>query len=265
MNNDLTVSVVVPAYNEQELIAKCIGTLLKELSDKDELIIVNNNSTDGTVRIVESYCNKDSRVKLVHEKNQGTMFARKTGFDMSKGELLSTVDADTQVLEGWRQNMVTALADDDVDAVSSYGHLATNHLEKFNSALANIILFRILPLLLGVPGFLFGSSMMIKRDVWEVIGKEVRLNKYIWDDYEITLLVNKHGKKIKTIKQRLFRFSTRRSLDSPKQLFDYAKNGRQTLRHYSKVRAAVLNVLIFITIGLVIILLKPVNVVSRKN
>lgn len=247
------------------MIVSCLDALLKELSQPDEVIVVDNNSTDATADVVSKYALEDKRVVLADEHNQGTMFARKTGFDMAKGDLLCTIDADTEVLKGWREGMTTPLQDSDIDALSSYGVLDSSHLVKFNSFVTNKVLYSILPLFLGTSGFLFGSNMMMKNDVWDEISDGVRLHRDIWDDYEITLLVNEHHRKTGVVKQKLFKFSARRSLDSPTELAQYTKNGRKTLGHYSKIRSVILVVPIYLMIGLVIIFLKPSNYIVQKT
>ncbi len=127
-----------------------------------------------------------------------------------------------------------------------------------------MVLYSTLPVFLGTSGFLFGSNLMMKRKVWEAISDEVRLHQYIWDDYEITLLADRHDMKIGVVKEKLIVFSARRSLDSVPELLRYTKNGRRTLSHYSKMRALILSVQIFIAIGLTIVFVKPGNFVTKQ-
>lgn len=265
MNSTQAVSVIVPAYNEQDFIKRCLESLSIELLKNDEIIVVDNNSTDNTEKVVREYSTKDSRVQYMKESNQGTMYARKKGFDHAKGSFVATVDSDSIVLNGWRDGMLGGIQRLKVDAVSSYGYLDMKQIPRTNYFLTNKILYRIFPFMLGTPAFLFGSNMLMKRSAWNAISDKVRLEKRIWDDVEITILATKSGKKLGTVKTPLFKFSARRSLDSPKDLFLYTQDGRYTLSNYSKLRANLMLVLIFFTIGLVIVLLKPINYATNRT
>ncbi len=75
----MKISVIVPVHNEEKYIGECIESLLKQSVPADEIIIINNNSTDNTVAIVKKY-----PVKLLNEKKQGITFARNKGLNIAK-------------------------------------------------------------------------------------------------------------------------------------------------------------------------------------
>ncbi len=98
------VSIIVPAYNAQKTIQKCITSLLNldYPMDKYEIIIVDNNSTDKTAELIKSY----SRVTYANEKIQGRSYTRNTGAVIAKGELLAFIDADVFLDKDWLKNLV---------------------------------------------------------------------------------------------------------------------------------------------------------------
>lgn len=94
----MSISVVIPAYNEEKYIAGCIESVLDNApSDVLEIIVVCNACTDRTEDVALRY----PKVKVVHEYRKGTGYARNRGFREAKGEILAYLDADTRIHPGW--------------------------------------------------------------------------------------------------------------------------------------------------------------------
>ncbi|MEE8059328.1 MAG: glycosyltransferase [Pseudomonadales bacterium] len=91
-NRNPTVSVVVPLYNTQRYIAECIDSVLAQSFADFELIVVNDGSTDGSTKIVQSYA--DKRMRLVNQENRGLAGARNTGTREARGTYIAFLDAD---------------------------------------------------------------------------------------------------------------------------------------------------------------------------
>ena len=90
-----SVSVIIPAYNEQKVIAKTIQSLLaSEYQGTLDVVVIDDGSTDGTVEAVESV--NDSRLRVVRQSNSGKAYALQRGVDVTKNEILVFADADTQ-------------------------------------------------------------------------------------------------------------------------------------------------------------------------
>jgi len=94
----LPVSVVVPAYNEEHYLGSCLAALRQQNYPFEllEIIVVDNGSLDGTVRVAQQY-----GVNVVHEPRKGVARARQTGFEASQGHVIASTDADTQVPFDW--------------------------------------------------------------------------------------------------------------------------------------------------------------------
>lgn len=88
------VSIVVPAYNAQNYIRKCIDSVLTQTYSNIELIIVNDGSTDHTKEICDLYASNDERVYVIHKKNAGVSAARNSGISKAKGSLICFLDSD---------------------------------------------------------------------------------------------------------------------------------------------------------------------------
>jgi len=92
--NTCNLSVIVPIYNEEKRIKKCVNSILNQTYDNFELILVDDGSTDNSAVICEEYVSKNKNVFVIHTENLGIFQARKTGVENAKGEILTFVDAD---------------------------------------------------------------------------------------------------------------------------------------------------------------------------
>lgn len=95
MKNKHLVSIVIPTYNVENYIEKCLCSILSQTYERLQVIVVDDLSTDKTCEIVEDFVLKDNRVTLYRlQKNSGSAFARQFGIDHSDGEYLTFVDSD---------------------------------------------------------------------------------------------------------------------------------------------------------------------------
>ena len=90
----INISVIVPAYNAEKYIERCIESICSQTLKEVEIIVINDGSTDGTADILNHLAVNDDRIKLVHKENQGQGAARNDGIRISKGEYITFVDAD---------------------------------------------------------------------------------------------------------------------------------------------------------------------------
>lgn len=93
----IDVSVVVPVYNSEVYLNECIESLLAQTLPNCEFIFVNDGSKDNSLSILESYQNKDERIIIISQENQGVSVARSRGIDAAKGKYIGFVDADDVV------------------------------------------------------------------------------------------------------------------------------------------------------------------------
>ena len=91
------ISIIVPVYNVQPYIERCINSLQQQTYSNIEIILVNDGSTDNCPQICDSFANADCRIKVIHKKNGGLSDARNTGLLEAKGELIAFVDSDDWV------------------------------------------------------------------------------------------------------------------------------------------------------------------------
>ena len=102
-NKSPLVSVVVPIYNTEKYLRNCLDSIIAQTNQNLEILLVDDGSTDSSGKIADSYAKKDTRIKVIHQKNTGLSSARNTGINHSSGEYLTFVDSDdyiaTQMIE----------------------------------------------------------------------------------------------------------------------------------------------------------------------
>ncbi len=93
-----TVSVIIPAFNEEKYIERCISSVIKHTpANLLEILVIDNNSTDQTKEIAGKF----KQVKVILEEKKGVMHARQRGFREAKGTLLAFLDSDNEIPEDW--------------------------------------------------------------------------------------------------------------------------------------------------------------------
>lgn len=97
------LSVIIPAFNAQDYIGKCLESVLSQNGSTEfEVIVVNDGSTDDTARVVMPYCARNNNVTLVNQQNTGVSIARNNGIKQAHGEYITFVDADDMVGVSYR-------------------------------------------------------------------------------------------------------------------------------------------------------------------
>ena len=88
------ISVIIPVYNAEKFLSRCLDSVINQTHENLEIICVNDESTDGSLEILQEYAAKDSRVIIENQKNQGAPVARNRGIEIATGEYIHFVDAD---------------------------------------------------------------------------------------------------------------------------------------------------------------------------
>lgn len=88
------VSIIVPVYNTERYLPECLDSLIHQTYQNLEIILVNDGSTDQSLHICMDYQNRDKRIRLMHKRNEGHMYACRDGFYRSKGRYIMFVDSD---------------------------------------------------------------------------------------------------------------------------------------------------------------------------
>lgn len=98
MNSEL-ISVIVPIYNVEKYLRRCIDSIINQTYKNLEIILVDDESPDNSGKICDEYAAIDSRIVVIHQKNKGLSGARNSGIDIAKGEYIAFVDSDDYIDE----------------------------------------------------------------------------------------------------------------------------------------------------------------------
>lgn len=120
------LSIIIPVYNVEPYIKRCLDSILVQLDSRMEIIIVNDGSTDRSGEICNEYASKYDAIKVIHENNRGVSAARNQGLKMAKGEYISWVDPDDYLDSEWGISILTALEEQSVD-ILIYDYVLLKH------------------------------------------------------------------------------------------------------------------------------------------
>lgn len=117
MDRKPKISVIIPVYNAEKYLRKCIESVLNQTFGDFELLLVDDGSPDHSGEICDEYAQKDSRVHVFHKPNGGTANARNYGLDHSQGDYVAFIDNDDYVEPTYLGDMYSAMTHYDVDLV----------------------------------------------------------------------------------------------------------------------------------------------------
>lgn len=214
---DIWISVIVPAYNAEEHIDKCLYSLVRqELFEKIEVLIVDDGSTDQTGSIADSYSKKYENIRTFHIRNKGVSSARNLGIENSKGMYVAFLDADDWIESQFCSEMYYTAIKEKADIVAS-GILFDTENETIVSRPVTDK-YRVLDKESALAGFLCGN---IDVHVVDKIFKRELLTKHRFDSM------------IKIAEDRLFLFEfllkANRSVLLPNNFYHYYQNSESVM------------------------------------
>lgn len=119
MNKIPKVSIIVPIYNVEKYLDRCIQSLVNQTLNDIEIILVDDGSPDNCPSMCDEYAQKDNRIKVIHKQNAGLGYARNSGLDIATGEYVAFVDSDDYVDTTMYENLYNAAINYNVDTVFS--------------------------------------------------------------------------------------------------------------------------------------------------
>lgn len=121
------VSVLIPVYNVEDYLSRCLDSVLGQTLQRIEVICVNDGSTDGSLEILEKYRKKDKRLKIISKENGGLPSARNAGLDAARGEYIGFVDSDDYVESDMFEKLVDTARRHDSEVVICGANIFPEH------------------------------------------------------------------------------------------------------------------------------------------
>jgi glycosyltransferase involved in cell wall biosynthesis len=181
------ISVVVPALNDSVMLARCLTALAAQTRQADEIVVVDNGSTDDTATVART-----AGARVVAEPLRGIFPATAAGFDAASGDILARLDADSVPPADWLARIEAAFtADPSLDFLSGpgdfYGSTRLVHWLAKTLYIGGYVWF--VSLVLGHPP-LFGSNLALRGEAWRRIRGTVHRDlREIHDDFDLAIHV----------------------------------------------------------------------------
>jgi glycosyltransferase involved in cell wall biosynthesis len=247
-HKSLTLTIVIPSYNEQSYLPACLDSIADQTVMPSEVIVVDNNSTDETAKIAQQY----SFVKLIKEKRQGVFFAANRGFKDAKSEVIGRIDADTLLPPQWVETVLNGLQKDKAAAVTgpvNYYDMPLPHANYWFDHIMRALTYRFA---YKNSPFLYGSNLAIRRTVWKNLAAGLCRQQDIHEDIDLAIHVKEHGHEIIYSKAMLSGASGRRYNDGLKSFGGYIGMYRRTFSRHQMHSLAIYPALFMWSLGYVV-------------
>jgi peptidoglycan/xylan/chitin deacetylase (PgdA/CDA1 family)/GT2 family glycosyltransferase len=189
-----TISVVIPAYNEENYLPLCLESIKKQdYAAEYEVIVVDNASTDNTAKIA-----RDWGAKVVYESKRSPACARQKGAEVATGELIAFIDADTQAPAYWLSTIVSRFVREPETVVISgpYAYYDAGRIAKLASYgnFISIITDQVFRKVLNKGSAIWGCNFAVRRSALLEVGGFDTSIRFYGEEYELSLRLKKAGK-----------------------------------------------------------------------
>ena len=144
-----TISVIIPVYNVEQYLDRCVASVVKQTYKNLEIILVDDGSPDNCPAICDKWATKDNRIIVIHKENEGVSLARNSALDIAKGDYVCFVDSDDYVEKDFVSDLLDGITKNDAD-ISICGlfnqdkSIKSNSLAQISSKEAKLMLFNII-------------------------------------------------------------------------------------------------------------------------
>ncbi len=215
--NPLSLSLVIPAYNEESHLKSCLDAIAVQTSTPYEVIVVDNNSKDDTVKVAKSY----PFVRVVTACEQGIVHARNVGFDAVRGDVICRIDADSLLEPDWVERAGRYFEKHPkVAAVTGHCYFYDFPFRRFVQVVHHTFYYRIQRLISGTE-ILWGSNMALRTDAWAAVKDDCLTVSGMHEDIDLSLHLQDKGLRIRRVSKLIAGVSLRRGDLKPKSIVKY--------------------------------------------
>lgn len=159
-------SIIVPVYNSERYLSRCIDSILKQTVKDFELILVDDGSRDSSGKICDKYTERDKRIVVIHQLNKGVSAARNVGISVAKGKYIVFVDSDDEVEDKYLEYMDYSSVELVVSGVKSYnGNGVIHHILDYSTGGINEITSTIIEKMLENKSINFVYAKRFNRNI----------------------------------------------------------------------------------------------------
>ncbi|MFA6338660.1 MAG: glycosyltransferase family A protein [Candidatus Paceibacterota bacterium] len=188
-NNELKISLVIPAYNEEKYIGECLDCAIRNSKGKiNEIIVVDNASTDKTSEIAIS----KQGIRVIKEERKGNAWARERGFREASGDIIAFIDADTLMTENWPDIILCEFKNPKIVCLS--GPYSYYDIPRWKKTFVNTYWILAMPIYFIVGYMAIGGNLAIRRVTLKKMGGINTSISFYGDDTDIARRASKFGK-----------------------------------------------------------------------
>lgn len=210
----LKVSVIIPVYNVEKYLEKCLESLINQSLKEIEFICINDGSTDNSLEILNRYASLDNRFTIISQKNSGQGIARNKGIEVARGEYIGFVDPDDWVEENALEIVYNCAKENDADIVEfnfKKTYEDTQKVEFYHNKILSSKVFNRekIPLYLFSNEFavwnkLYRSELLHKNNLQFSKGKH-------GEDHYFTIAARSHAIRVVYCKEALYNYRIRKT------------------------------------------------------
>lgn len=237
LTNSCKISVIVPVYNVENYLSRCLDSLISQTLRDIEIICVNDGSTDKSLVILRDYAQKDSRIKVINQENTGVSVARNNALEVAIGEFIGFVDSDDWVSPDFYENLYNGAVENNAEIACS------NIIKTFeNKKESNFLMYKKMQVsetisdkleVARIPEFNYIWNRIYKREA--LIKNNIKfLESNLFEDALFSLkALTLLGKMVTVKKGAYYYFDNKNSLTNNSNLLktDFLKNCRR-IREY---------------------------------
>ena len=193
------VSVIVPVYNVEKYLEKCLESLIHQTLKEIEIIIINDGATDSSPKIIERYTQKDSRIKTINQKNQGLSGARNSGLKIAQGEYISFIDSDDWVDQDFLEKLYNSAKNNNADIAMTTIIRKREKIQKYRVHYIKENVYETLEEKIkacNIPTCCYVWNKLYKKNLLE--NMEFSINRYFEDMLWIPEIIKKANKIVTT-------------------------------------------------------------------
>ncbi|MGM0215625.1 glycosyltransferase family 2 protein [Enterococcus sp. AZ109] len=211
------ISIIVPVYNVEKYLHKCVDSILEQTFTDFELILVDDGSPDGSGAICDEYAKKDARVKVIHKENGGLSDARNAGIDIAQGKYLGFIDSDDYIEKDMYELLYNNIINENADlSICGVYHVYDNK-EIIENKKQYMVLDRDETMVLIFHGNLISDHAWNKLYTKKIFNEtRYPVGKYHEDSFTIVSILDKCKKVVVDTSQEYYYYHRTGSITSQK-------------------------------------------------
>ncbi|MCM1286168.1 MAG: glycosyltransferase [Acetobacter sp.] len=211
-NNQTLISVIIPVYNVQKYLDRCIESIINQTYTNLEIILIDDGSTDMCPQMCDEWAKKDSRIKVIHKANGGVSSARNAGLEISSGTIVHFVDSDDWIEKNAYNNLIEHFDSSSLLVFNAYSYdgkltqmfdFNVSEIKGASNILTNLIK--------GKLGFTNCWSKLFSLDIIKKYNLLFKTNYKIGEDYYFLYEYSKHIESVKFINEPLYYYDISRT------------------------------------------------------